>query len=979
MRRIELRVTQADAKFFRQVSVKNTPKNRIHLFAFFLICSFMFSSCQRAGDDSSKVSISLASDISKKAGALSCTICLKHIGVNVTADDIKAVVQSLKHDDFQQAGTSIDGTIEVLVPPGGNRKISVLGVYMDFTTAQSKIKFYYAEKTVNIEGSEVTVEMLINYLGDFKHSSLVGRYLTGTNTGPTGFVDVKILPTAAADPFIMQRQPIINGWFDFFSSANFPMTYTFQDGTNLFTNITTDGLTVGDQVARAKRPDHHQFQGSWSAAEGQDIVYGFFGPATTASQAVCRDTGGTYPLTRMSTIAVGPANMSFETGGGSPSASTVHLAGGVEDGTGACVNPTLVTQRYSQDRINVNYYQHDGMGNDNARSLEGSFTYVGSSSSDFTKYRAAGHTFAFRTLPGTFEAGGFDGLRLFSTSSLSSSKDLRCEASKLTADGFVEQTIALGGSKISGSDAIFSLSAEPNGSFHYMVCPTKAGALQGAGGMVLQLDGKEYVQSAHIKAVNNNLNDFFGYEMAMSGNTLAVTAKQESSNQATIDNGSTASANNSFGNSGAVYVYLHSGGWNQQAYIKASNVGVSDLFGLGLDLDADTLVVGAPAEDSSQNTITNGATSSPDNTTADAGAAYVYLRIGAAWAQQAYVKAPNVGAGDNFGSSVAIHGDTMVVGAPGEGSNQNFITNGAGASANNSMISSGAVYVFTRNASGDWSQQAYIKAPNPDAGDNFGRSVDINGDTLVVGAKFEASPQSTITNGATASGANGVTAAGAAYVFTRNASGDWSQQAYLKPSNTSAGQLFGSKVVIYEDTIAVGAPGEASNQNTISHGGLASTNTTIANAGAVYLFKRQGVNWSQEAYIKPGNPQNNALFGDDLALYKNRLIVGAVQESAADTFPIAGIGTSADTSATFAGAAYVYHRYGSYWSPINYIKSSTMESNDALGQAVAISNNFIAVGAYKEDSSSTVIQNSSLASSDNTNGDSGAVFIFQEN
>lgn len=961
-------------------------KNRKHQFPvhtlFILLISFFtFSSCQRANNETSKVSLTLANNLSQNAGAFSCTICLKRLSVNIRADDMKTVVSSLNHSDFRQANTSIDGRIEVFVPPGEKRTIAVLGVYMDFTGGTENIKFYYAEKVVNIDSSEVTVEMLINALPTFQHSSLVGRYLTGANTGPTGLVDVKILPIAGAEPFIMQKQAIINGWFDFFSSANFQMTYTLENGTDLFTNITTDSLVVGNSVARAKRPDHHEFQGSWNFAKAQDIVYGFFGPAATASQVVCRDTAGSYSLTRMSTSASGPADMNFVTGGGSPTSSTIHLAGGIEDGTGACISPTLITERYSENRIKVSEFQHNGLGNDNAKSIEGAFTYIGVSSSDFTKYRAAGNTFSFRTLPGTFAAGGFDGLRLFSTSTAITNKDLVCDGAKLTADGFTEETLALGGSRVSGSEAIFSLSSVPNASFHYMICPTVAGAMQKAGGMFLhQMNGKEYVQTATIKTVNNDVNDYFGYKMSMSGSTLAVTAKQESSNQTTITNGPSASVDNSASNSGAVYIYLYSAGsWGQQAYIKAANSNASDLFGLGLDIDADTLAVGAPGEASNQATITNGTTASANNSASAAGAAYVYLRSGATWAQEAYVKPPNAELGDQFGASVAVHADTLVVGAPQEDSNQTTITNGTTASANNSFSASGAVYVFKRTGA-TWVQQAYIKAPNADTGDNFGYSVDIHGDTLVVGAPFEASNQNTVTNGTTASATNGFTSAGAAYVFSRNASGDWTQQAYIKPSNAGAGQSFGSKVAIDGDTIAVGATGESSNQNTISHGTAASANLSLTNAGAVYIFHRYGVNWSQEAYIKPGNPQSSAFFGADLALEKDRLIVGASQESANNTSPIAGIGTSADTSATFAGSAYVYQRFGTYWSPINYIKPSNAEANDHFGQAVAISNKFIVAGAYNESSNNTnIINNSSLASSDNTNGSSGAAYIFTEN
>ncbi|MBY0555081.1 FG-GAP repeat protein [bacterium] len=923
----------------------------------------------------SKVSISMSSDMSKKAGALSCTTCLKHLGVNVSADSMKTIVEGKSHPEFRESGTSIDGTIEVLVPPGKQRKIAVLGAYMDFTTDET-VKFYYASKTVDIEGAEVTLNMNIDYLGDFEHANLVGRYLTGTNTGPTGFVNVKVSPFKGADDFIMQKQPIINGWFDFMASTNFPMTYTLENGSDLFTDVTTDDFATSNHVVHVERPDHYEFRGTWEFSKMQNIVYGFFGPAVS-SEVVCRQPTGTTALNNMSTSSAGPSDMSFVVNGVLAS-NTILLEGGVENGTGLCISPTLVTQRYSSNRIDIDHFQHAGLGNDNAKSIEGSFTYIGTSSSDFTKYRAAGNTFSFRTLPGTFVAGGFDGLRLFSKNGAITSKELTCDATALSAEGFTEEALALGGSKVSGSEAIFSLTAAPNASYKYYICPSIGGALQKYGGLFISpLQGKQYSQSAYIKAVNADPSDLFGYRVAMSGNTVAVTAKQEASNQITITNGSAASANNANSNAGAVYVYLKSPSWAQEAYIKASNSEASDFFGLAIDIDADTLVVGAPNEDSNQLTIINGPSSSSDNSSTDSGAVYVYKRTGATWVQEAYIKAPNAGASDFFGTSVAISGDTLVVGAKGESSSQNTITNGSTASADDAAIASGAVYVFKRTGA-TWVQEAYIKAPNVGGGDNFGTSVDIQGDTIVASSLFEDSNQASITNGSTANSDDSLSNSGAVYIFKRTGT-NWAQESFIKPSNSTTSLNFGYDVAISGNSIAVSATQESSSQNFISHGTTASPSVGLTFSGAVYVFSRDGVNWSQEAYIKASNATASAAFGSSLAFYKDRLVVGATNESSAQTSPIAGINSSNDTTASGAGAVYVYQRYGSYWSPINYIKSSNMEAGDILGQDVAIDGSVIAVGAFSEDSNQVTITNGSMASPDNSSGNSGAVYVFTEN
>ncbi|MCZ8157931.1 MAG: FG-GAP repeat protein [Leptospira sp.] len=273
--------------------------------------------------------------------------------------------------------------------------------------------------------------------------------------------------------------------------------------------------------------------------------------------------------------------------------------------------------------------------------------------------------------------------------------------------------------------------------------------------------------------------------------------------------------------------------WSQEAYIKAPNADTLDFFGSSVSFSGDTIVVGAFGEDSNQTTITS--TASGDNSVANAGAAYVFVRSGTTWSLEAYIKAPNAEANDEFGTSVSISGDTLVSGASGEDSNQTTITSTA--SGDNSTSNAGAAYVFVRSGS-TWSQQAYIKAPNAEAGDLFGSIVSISGDTLVVGVSREDSNQTTITNGNTASGDNSTVNAGAAYVFVRSGT-NWSQQAYIKAPSAEANDEFGSIVSISGDTIVVGARFEDSNQNTITNGSTASSDNSASNAGAAYVFVRK--------------------------------------------------------------------------------------------------------------------------------------------
>ena len=202
------------------------------------------------------------------------------------------------------------------------------------------------------------------------------------------------------------------------------------------------------------------------------------------------------------------------------------------------------------------------------------------------------------------------------------------------------------------------------------------------------------------------------------------------------------------------------------------------------------------------------------------------MRSGTTWSQQAYLKASNTGAGDFFGYSVAVAGDTVAVGAYGEDSNATGVN---GNQADNNATNAGAAYVFVRSGT-NWNQQAYLKASNTEANDQFGNAVAVAGDTVVVGANGEDSNATGI-NGNQSD--NSATNAGAAYVFVRSGA-TWSQQAYLKASNTGANDEFGAyAVAVVGDTVVVGANMEDSNATGIN--GNQADNSTI-DSGAAYIF-----------------------------------------------------------------------------------------------------------------------------------------------
>ncbi|MCK5772144.1 MAG: hypothetical protein KAH28_17415, partial [Algiphilus sp.] len=430
-----------------------------------------------------------------------------------------------------------------------------------------------------------------------------------------------------------------------------------------------------------------------------------------------------------------------------------------------------------------------------------------------------------------------------------------------------------------------------------------------------------YTQQAYLKASNAETEDMFGKSVSINGDTLVVGAYWEDGSASGGE-----SDNSAFG-AGAAYVFVRSGTtWTQQAYLKASNAGSGDNFGYAVAVSGDTLVVGAYGEDSSA----SGGES--DNSVHDAGAAYVFVRSGTTWTQEAYLKASSTDISDIFGFSVAIDGDTLVVGAHREDSSA------SGGESDNSATDSGAAYIFTRSGTA-WTQEAILKASNAETDDDFSyTAVSIDGDSVVVGAPHEDS---------SASGGesdNSALNAGAVYVFTRSGT-TWTQEAYLKASNAEAADYFGYSVAISGDSVVAGANSEDSSTS----GG--ESDNSVNNAGAAYIFTRSGTTgvWTQQAYLKASNADAGDYFGYSVAISGDNAIIGAINEDSSAS------GGESDNSASNAGAAYLFTRSGTIgvWTQQAYLKASNAGSGDNFSYPVVIDGNSLVMGAEGEDSSAS--------------------------
>jgi hypothetical protein len=451
-----------------------------------------------------------------------------------------------------------------------------------------------------------------------------------------------------------------------------------------------------------------------------------------------------------------------------------------------------------------------------------------------------------------------------------------------------------------------------------------------------------YLKPEYLAAGN------YGHSVAADADTLVVGVPLD------------AGTMNTAPSRGIAYVYIRSGtNWTLQAQLTAPSGSTNDQFGTSVAISGDTIVVGAPGEDSGATGIGG---DQNDEGAPYSGAAYVYFRTANAWSLQAYVKAHNTGSGDDFGNSVAIDGDQIVIGASSEDSGSKGINQGG---ERDDAANAGAAYVFRRTGS-VWTQQAYLKAENTDAGDLFGVSVDISGDRVAIGASGERAITGINGNAADNSGF----AVGAVYVFERSAvsPNQWSQQAYLKAPNGESLDHFGQALSLDGGTLAVASPFEDSNATGVNGDG---TNNEKTRSGAVYLFERDGSGqWMSQSYLKASVTDAEEAFGFALHLSGDRLVVGAPFEDSQSR----GIGGNPnDNTANQSGAAYVFERIGGVWSQTRYVKALNTDELDAFGSSVAITPDYLVIGAPSEGSAATGINGNT---SDNSAPSAGAVYCY---
>jgi len=392
-------------------------------------------------------------------------------------------------------------------------------------------------------------------------------------------------------------------------------------------------------------------------------------------------------------------------------------------------------------------------------------------------------------------------------------------------------------------------------------CTTGTISQQGSA-YVFSRSGTTWTQQAKLMPGDGVPRNFFGISVALDGNTALVGAY-----------GDDVGANFS---QGSAYVFTRSGNtWTQQAKLVASDGAPIDYFGASVALDGNTALVGAYGDDVGANS--------------DQGSAYVFTRSGATWTQQAKLVAGDGAEGDFFGTSVALDGDTALVGAYTDNVGANF--------------SQGSAYVFARSGT-TWTQQVKLAADDGEAYDYFGWSVALDGDTALVGTSADDV------------GANSNQSS--AYLFTRIGT-TWAQESRLTAGDGAANDRFGYSVALDGDTALVGA--------------VYDTAGAISSQGSAYVFTRSGNTWTQQAKLTAADGASYDFFGTSVALDGDTALVGACT----------------DGIISQQGSAYVFTRSGNTWTQQAKLTADDGTSYDFFGTSVALDGNTALVGAYKDD------------------------------
>ncbi|MEM6325908.1 MAG: FG-GAP repeat protein, partial [Bacteroidota bacterium] len=460
--------------------------------------------------------------------------------------------------------------------------------------------------------------------------------------------------------------------------------------------------------------------------------------------------------------------------------------------------------------------------------------------------------------------------------------DIERAAADAGADAVTARALAQAATAALGEDQRLTVSGQTFGNYGTSVSLDGAralvgalgesteGAASGAGAVyVLELISGTWTQTARLTASDAASLDNFGWSVSLDGERALI--------------GAVSDAHGGGVGAGSAYVFDLSGGvWNETQKLIASDADDGDEFGASVSLDGTRALIGAWRAD------VGGASSG--------GAAYVFDLAGGTWSQTQKLTASDADDGDQFGGSVSLGGERVLI--------------GAGFDTHSGLTEAGSAYVFDLSG-GTWSQTQKLTASDADDGDQFGSSVSLGGNRVLVGADHDSH--------------SGLTEAGSAYVFDLSG-GTWSQTQKLTSGDAATSDRFGHSVSLDGSRALIGA-------NLDDHSGS-------SGAGSAYVFDLSGGVWSETQKLTANDAGFGDTFGASVSLDGERAFIGAPGDEHSGLF--------------LAGSAYVFDVSGALWSETQKTTAVSAEDSDSFGTSVAMDGNRAIVGAFLRNHSGLV-------------------------
>lgn len=408
-----------------------------------------------------------------------------------------------------------------------------------------------------------------------------------------------------------------------------------------------------------------------------------------------------------------------------------------------------------------------------------------------------------------------------------------------------------------------------------------------------QVEAQLWNQNQKVVASDRSVRDYFGESVHLNADRAIVGASATNGN-----------INENFVGSAYILDKDANGLWNETQILYASDAKSGDNFGNDVIIDGNYAYVAAITEGSTINSYD--------------GAVYVFeLNINGVWSEIQKITPTDRTLYNNFGKSIKVEGNTLVIGA-----NYTFGTGGA-------------VLIFEKDANDIWNEIQIIQSLDAESYDEFGSSVSIDGQYILIGTPKE---DSQLTDNS-----------GAAYIFKKNNLGIWEEQQKLIPNTRHINSYFGYNVAIKGDFAFISAPYESDFDN------------SLFEFGAVYIFKKGANNvWTEHQKLLASDLYNNDRFGNEIDINEGNLIIGAYNKS---------VYTNGTTYYNEAGSVYFFKKDNAgYWNELEDLTPSPRHNFARFGNSLSMNNNEVLIGAYFEDRNENNL---------NSIQDAGACYFFE--